>query len=51
MKVRPTNIRRRDFDNGVGGLFDLRVGHRLHAHAAFAVPGDSFNGNSRLNAP
>ena len=43
MQVGSADVRRRDFDDGVGGLFDLRVGHRLHAHVAPAVPGDSFH--------
>ena len=48
MQVGPTDVRRGDFDNGVGGLFDLRVGYRLHAHVAFALPGDSFHRHSCL---
>ena len=46
VQIGPANVRRGDFDNGIGGLLDLRVGHRLHAHIALAVPGDSLHAHS-----
>ena len=44
VEVGPADVRRGDFDDGIGALFDLRVGHRLDAHVALAMPGDSFHG-------
>src|ERR1700748_733375 len=43
--VRTADVRRCDFDDGIGGLLDLWVGHRFHPYVALAVPGDSLHGN------
>jgi hypothetical protein len=39
VEVRPAQPARRDADDGVGRLLDRRIGDRVHADVALAVPG------------
>src|SRR5947209_3096076 len=40
MQVRSADVRRRNADDGVSGLLDLRIGNFLDADVAFPLPGD-----------
>ena len=44
MEVGPADSARRDPDDGVGRLLDLRVGNRVDANVALAVPSDCSHG-------